>query len=1065
MNYQAKGSSGPQRNFGPSPDPPRQSTIGAEIRHRAEIQPDQAAVVSSGFAPLSYRELQSLIDRVRAALRLAGLGRNARIAVGMPNNAQAALGIIAVSCSAVSVPLNPRQALRETEVCLATLRPDAVLLMKGVDSDARQLAEREGLAIIEAVPSKEGTLDFSIGTVKQIKSTAIAPDRSDEPDPDAPAFILQTSGTAAAPKFIPFSHRNMLAAAARLQAWFDLMPQDRCLGVSAPYYSHGLKVTVFTPLLTGGTVAFPKDASKFDYAEWFEDLRPTWYSAGPTLHRLIFDQTQTRADAKTGHSLRFILSGGAPLPRNVLEGLQDTLGVPVVEHYGSSEAAQIAANLPPPGRSKVGTCGIPWPDTVRIVDEDGRPLPAGQQGEILVGGPTLTSGYVNAPELNRESFIDGWFKTGDIGSLDEDGFLTLHGRKNDVINRGGEKISPVEIDDALIRHPAVAEAAAFSVPHSRLGEDVAAAVVLRAGMTATPLELRRFLQDKVASFKIPRQIFIRDQLPKGITGKIQRRLLTETVKEDAAADVSVSAPPPVKIAPVGADLTAQLIELWKRLLNCSSLSLDDNFFEMGGDSLLATTMLAELGQLTGQTISSSVLFEAPTVRQLVESLAAKNAARPKTLIQLPSRGRRAPLFFFHGDYNRGGFYAARLANRLGSEQPLIVVAPHGVDNDPIPRSIEAMATDRLPSIIDAQPSGPYRLCGYCVGGLVAFEVARMLVTAGKQVEMVGMIDPPTINARRSVQFILATLRLARPFAGPAVEDLMAKTWTELTRLDAATDLTVWERGWRWLKSRAGFLNDVDRQIQRPVHVTERDRQYVGAMLNYNPKPLPTPVPVVFFSADYSGDTWRRISPELEIIKLPGGHDGVSANVGDLADQLRARLELGLKESNYKKLPERRAAGVLRLTLNGRTRNDAVSDNVLLLDYLREMVGLTGTKTGCDGGECGACTVLIDGEPRLSCLTLASSVDGRRVDTIESLAIDGHLSAVQRGFHEKLGSQCGYCTPGFIMASAGLLQRNPRPNDDEIREALGSNICRCTGYVKIVEAVKYAADLRAAGMSQ
>jgi len=158
------------------------------------------------------------------------------------------------------------------------------------------------------------------------------------------------------------------------------------------------------------------------------------------------------------------------------------------------------------------------------------------------------------------------------------------------------------------------------------------------------------------------------------------------------------------------------------------------------------------------------------------------------------------------------------------------------------------------------------------------------------------------------------------------------------------------------------------------------------------------------------------------------------------------------------------ARLLELTLNGRPRADAVADNLLLLDYLREIVGLTGTKTGCDGGECGACTVLVDDRPRLSCLTLAATMGGRRVDTIESLSRDGRLSAVQRGFHEKLGSQCGYCTPGFIMASAGLLRRNPFPNEDEIRAALGSNICRCTGYVKIIEAVKYAAELHAAGAS-
>ena len=176
--------------------------------------------------------------------------------------------------------------------------------------------------------------------------------------------------------------------------------------------------------------------------------------------------------------------------------------------------------------------------------------------------------------------------------------------------------------------------------------------------------------------------------------------------------------------------------------------------------------------------------------------------------------------------------------------------------------------------------------------------------------------------------------------------------------------------------------------------------------------------------------------------------------------------LGVIAMESAKFSTRKAgmARILKFMLNGRARTDAVADNVLLLDYLREVVGLTGTKTGCDGGECGACTVLVDDMPRLSCLTLATSVDGRRIDTIESLAKDGHLSAVQRGFHEKLGSQCGYCTPGYIMASAGLLRRNPNPTEPEIREALGSNICRCTGYVKIIEAVKHAASLCAAGLT-
>ena len=336
----------------------------------------------------------------------------------------------------------------EIETRWAFVRPDAVLLRSGTDSAARRVAVDRGLMIIEVVFSKDGNLDMQI-IAPRVSNAAIA----DEPGPESPAFILQTSGTTADPKLIPFSHRNMLAAADRLQAWFKLTPQDRCLCAGPVHYSHGLKVTVFTPLLTGGSVAFPKNASLVDISEWLGALKPTWYSAGPTLHLAMLQKAKSRPDARSMHSLRFIVSGGAPLPNDVLRGLEATLNVSVLEHYGSSEAAQISANQPPPGPSKRGTCGIPWPDTVIIVGEDGRQVPKGQQGEIWVGGPTLMAGYLDAPELNQEAFINGWFRTGDIGSLDEAGFLTIHGREREFINRGGEKIAPIEIDRALMCHP------------------------------------------------------------------------------------------------------------------------------------------------------------------------------------------------------------------------------------------------------------------------------------------------------------------------------------------------------------------------------------------------------------------------------------------------------------------------------------------------------------------------------------------------------------------------------------------------------------------------------------
>jgi len=498
------------------------AAIGAAIWGHARSRPNSIAVVATGSSPLTYRDLGDYLARSAAQLRESGLDRNARVAVALPSGADAALAIVATTCAAVAVPIDTQLTAPEIDGRLALLRPRAVIVPGDGHSAARDVATGRGLTVIEADSEGPGKLGVNL-SVPEIGPAAAA----EEPDTAAIAFILQTSGTTAAPKLIPFSHGNMLAAAARVQSWFGLTPADRCLSVSPVCYSHGLKVTVFTPLITGGSVAFPLSPSSLDVNEWLGELRPTWYSAGPTLHRYMLDKTKALSNVRSIHGLRFVVSGGAPLTREVREGLSISLGVPVLEHYGSSEAAQISANLPPPGPAKPGTCGIPAKGAVKIVAESGREVSAGEHGEILLGGPTVTSGYLEAPDLNRASFIDGWFRTGDIGSLDAEGFLTVHGRKTEMINRGGEKISPAEIDDALQRHPDVAEAAAFAVPHRRLGEDVAAAVVLREGATMTQLKLREFLLPRLAQFKIPRRIVFVDRLPKGATGKVQRQRLRE----------------------------------------------------------------------------------------------------------------------------------------------------------------------------------------------------------------------------------------------------------------------------------------------------------------------------------------------------------------------------------------------------------------------------------------------------------------------------------------------------------------------------------------------------------
>lgn len=853
-------------------------TLYAALSRLADAAPTRPALLATRFAPLDRAALREQLDGIRRCLRRAGFGAQARIGVMIPEAAQAAVGILGVACAAVAVPLDPRLGPAELDQFLEQLPLDALLIIDGGPDEGYRAAHRHDLPLIIAEPAEDG----SAGLQLRAPLAAVAAVDA-EPDADAPAFILRSSGTTALPKLIPFSHRNMLAAARNWQNWFRLTAGDRCLCVSAPYYSHGLKVTILTPLLTGGSVAFPLSAATVDLHEWLVTLQPSWYSAGPALHRAMLEATRSRPESCAAHRLRFASSGGAPLQSDVIDGLQAALGMPLLEHYGSSEAAQIAVNAPFPGAHKAGTVGRPLPGTVRIVDEAGVPVASGARGEVLLSGPTLMAGYLGDPALNQAAFRDGWFHSGDVGSFDEDGFLRLHGRLREVINRGGEKVSLQEVDDALLRHPAVAEAAAFAVPHPRLGQDVAAAVVLRPGLHVEPEALREFLREELVYFKIPRRVQLLDELPRGLTGKVQRQRLSDALlvlrAEEARAGAATQA---ASLAP----LEREVLEVWRRLLKTDAVGPDDNFFDCGGDSLLATEMLAELEQRLGRMIPESLLIE-DSARKLAARL-QDLAGEVIPVIDFNPDPQRTPLFWFHGDFAQGGYYIRRLARLLGPRQPLVAIAPHGLDNEPIPETVEQMARARLPLILERQAHGPYRIGGYCNGALVAFETARLLIEAGEEVEIVALIDPPTANVRPWSRVILRTLDALLP------DTPLARAYEALSRFGETSK-------WPYPKRIANLLYklgerlvssaraDAAQPTARDLEVRERFQRYSLAMARYLPGRLAAPV--VYFSADYASHAWRNMGIRFESYDVQGGHHRcVKDYTASIATPLRALLE-------------------------------------------------------------------------------------------------------------------------------------------------------------------------------
>jgi acyl-CoA synthetase (AMP-forming)/AMP-acid ligase II len=491
------------------------------IKQYALIDPVAIAIASSKYNPITYSQLVCQIDHVATTLSKSGVRKSARIAIAVKDAAPAALAIVAVACFAVAVPLDQNLAAAEIEIRIKLLNIDAVCVLSSENTVTRLVAEKHGLPIIELIPKDKHELSFSMSASNISNKIKL-----DDALLDDVAVIFQTSGTTAEPKLVPCLHSSLLAAAERTRMWFNLNKNDRCLSIAPPYYSHGLTFTILAPLFSGGSVAFPSSLTDVNLSEWFEKLSPTWYSASPTIHLAISEKLVSRT-SNLKHQLRLAGSGGSQLPESVRSNLQLTLGIPILEHYGMSEASQISTNLPPPGPYKSGTVGIPPSDTVIIAGSDGNILPTDKKGEIWVRGPNVMKGYLNGPELNQTSFSDCWFRTGDIGSFDEHGFLMIHDRIKELINRGGEKISPFEIEAIILKHPDVLDAVAFAVPHLRLGEDVAAAVVLRPGATLAPDEFRRFMSAQVSWNKVPRRLHIMESIPKGPGGKVLRKKLKE----------------------------------------------------------------------------------------------------------------------------------------------------------------------------------------------------------------------------------------------------------------------------------------------------------------------------------------------------------------------------------------------------------------------------------------------------------------------------------------------------------------------------------------------------------
>jgi acyl-CoA synthetase (AMP-forming)/AMP-acid ligase II/acyl carrier protein len=419
---------------------------------------------------------------------------------------------------------------------------------------------------------------------------------------------------------VPLRQRNLFASAANICRTFQLSHEDRCLNVMPMFHIQGFMSCLLAPLMAGASIVCTSGYDAQQFFPWIERFQPTYYSASPTIHQAVIAGAAPFKAVIQRHPLRFIRSSAAPLPPSVMRELEETMQAPVIESYGMTEGAlQSTSNPLPPLRRKPGSVGPAAGPQVVILDQSGTILPTGSRGEVAIQGASVMDGYLKNPEANRSAFVKGWFRTGDEGYLDEELYLHITGRLKEMINRGGEKVTPREVDEVFLAHPAIAQAVTFAVPHPSLGEDVATAVVLKENSSISDKELRLYALSRLSDLKAPSRVIILDELPKGSTGKLQRIGLHQVLIAHFQSEY---------VAPRN-ELEQKLVVFIQQLLSLPQVGIRDNFFSLGGDSLLAAGLSARVKEELQAGLSIEAIFRHPTVEELAVYIQEQRAAQPK----------------------------------------------------------------------------------------------------------------------------------------------------------------------------------------------------------------------------------------------------------------------------------------------------------------------------------------------------------------------------------------------------------------------------------------------------
>ena len=604
----------------------RTGTIGSLLAPHVRKTPNAIALLAPGRAALTFQELADQLDVAAHTLAAAGFGIGSRIGVALSNGPECVAALLAVMTCATCVPFNPQSDADTFRFLCRRLRVDAVIVDAETSPAILGTAMEFGVPLVTLVP----TGDAPAGTFALQCDSTRPPVSIVHPGPDDVALVLHTSGTTGTPKAVPLIQRRIYEMMLHRIEVFAMTPRDRGLCIRPLFTSAAINRNILQPLAGGGSLVCVTQFDADLMLDWLSQFQPTFYSADPATHRAVLEAIARRGRAPD-HMLRFVVSSSMAISAELQQQLEDTLGVPVIQTYAMTECGTIAQDPLPPGIRRKGSVGKATQGEVAIVGDHNEFLAAGDSGEIVVRGTHVFRGYEDDPQANRDAFIGDWFRTGDLGYVDPDGYLYVTGRLKEIINRGGFKVPSIDVDAVLALHPAVAETVTVGIAHPTLGEDVVSAVVLREGATTTLSQLRDFAFESLPPHKVPTRIVAIDAIPRSPLGKAKRRELAQSLSTHLRPAYEVPSN----------EREAALVELFDEILGIKRAGRADNFFALGGDSLRGAQLVARVNRMFECSLGVANLFRRPTIAEFaveIEAGRAKISASPP-IMALPRGGR------------------------------------------------------------------------------------------------------------------------------------------------------------------------------------------------------------------------------------------------------------------------------------------------------------------------------------------------------------------------------------------------------------------------------------------